>query len=225
MEGFSGFGELGEPVTLATVGAAMGVIAGIVAALKQIGDIFKSKQKGSEDFDESKTEAPENNVDAPKTDSSSTIKIPTPSTNDIIPDGSGTQNFVSNASENNITESQDAPIRTSNDLPTTYNKNEIIPQAESEDKLSPTTTDNSANSNSDADKESFWDKNKKWLKPVAIGVGGLTLIAIGFKMLKGKEQNKSSPKSHSLSGLPRKKKKKYKKNKQKHKQKHAIALL
>ena len=92
MEGFSGFGELGEPVTLATVGAAMGVIAGIVAALKQIGDIFKSKQKGSEDFDESKTDAPENNVDVPKNDSSSTIKIPTVSTNNIIPESSSTQN-------------------------------------------------------------------------------------------------------------------------------------
>ena len=225
MEGFSGFGELGEPVTLATVGAAMGVIAGIVAALKQIGDIFKSKQKGSEDFDESKTDAPENNVDVPKTDSSSSIKIPTVSTNNIIPESGSTQNFVSNASENNIAESQDAPIKASNELPATYNRNEIVPQAESEDKLSPTTTDDNANSNADADKESFWDKNKKWLKPVAIGVGGLTLIAIGFKMFKGKEQNKSSPKSHSLSGLPRKKKKKYKKNKSKHKHKRAIALL
>jgi hypothetical protein len=225
MEGFSGFGELGEPVTLATVGAAMGVIAGIVAALKQIGDIFKSKQKGSEDFEESKTEAPENNVDVPKNDSSSTIKVPTVSTNNIISDGSSAENFVSNASENNITESQDSPIKTSNELPATYNNNEIVPQAESEDKLSATTTDDNANSNADADKESFWDKNKKWLKPVAIGVGGLTLIAIGFKMLKGKEQNKSSPKSRSLSGLPRRKKKKYKKNKNKHNHKHAIALL
>jgi hypothetical protein len=223
MEGFSGFGELGEPVTLATVGAAMGVIAGIVAALKQIGDIFKSKQKGSEDFDESKTDAPENNVDVPKNDSSTTIKIPTASTINVIQESNSTQDFVSNASENIITE--DAPIKTSNDLPTTYNKNEIVPQAESESKLSPTTTDENANSNADADKESFWDKNKKWLKPVAIGVGGLTLIAIGFKMFKGKEQNKSSPKSHSLSGLPRKKKKKYKKSKNKHKRKHAIALL
>ena len=224
MEGFSGFGELGEPVTLATVGAAMGVIAGIVAALKQIGDIFKSKQKGSEDFDESKTEAPENNVDVPKTDSSSSVKVPAVSTNNIIPGSSSTENFVSNTSENNIPESQDAPIRTSNDLPATYNRNEIVPQAESEE-LSPATTDNNANSNADDDKESFWNKNKKWLKPVAIGVGGLTLIAIGFKMLKGKEQNKSSPRSHSLSGLPRKKKKKYKKNKNKHKHKHAVALL
>jgi hypothetical protein len=223
MEGFSGFGELGEPVTLATVGAAMGVIAGIVAALKQIGDIFKSKQKGSEDFDESKTDAPENTVDVPKTDTSS-IKVSTASTNDIIPDSS-TQNFVSNASENNITESQDSPIKTSNELPATYNRNEIVPQAESEDKLSLTTTDENATSNADTNKESFWDKNKKWLKPVAIGVGGLTLIAIGFKMLKGKEQNKSSPKSRSLSGLPRKKKKKYKKYKNKHNHKRAIALL
>jgi hypothetical protein len=42
---FSGFGELGEPITLATVGAAMGVIAGIVAALKQVDDIFKANKR------------------------------------------------------------------------------------------------------------------------------------------------------------------------------------
>jgi hypothetical protein len=77
-------------------------------------------------------------------------------------------------------------------------------------------------------KESFWDKNKKWLKPVAIGAGGLAIIAIGYKMLKGgKTQNKSSPKSGGLSGVPYKKKKKKKhhhKSKQRH-HKRAIALL
>ena len=32
------------------------------------------------------------------------------------------------------------------------------------------------------DKVGFWDKNKKWLKPVAIGVGGISLLAIGIKL-------------------------------------------
>jgi hypothetical protein len=69
MERFRGFGGLGEPVTLTAVGAAMGVIAGIVAALKQIGEVFKKNQPGSEDFDESKTDAPENNVNVPASNS------------------------------------------------------------------------------------------------------------------------------------------------------------
>lgn len=33
---------------------------------------------------------------------------------------------------------------------------------------------------------SFWDKNKKWLKPTAIGITGLGLIYLGVKMMKAK---------------------------------------
>lgn len=231
MEGFSGFGELGEPVTLASVGAAMGVIAGIVAALKQIGDIFKNKQPGSEDFDESKTDAPENNVDAPA--SNSVVKVPTVTTNPILPDNSNAQIFESKSEESNVTTSQNQIVKASENFTPTTDKNEIILPDEKEEinSSSVTTTNNQevTNSNTSSDKESFWEKNKKWIKPVAIGVGGLTLIAIGFKMFKGKEQNKSSPKSHSLSGIPRKKKKKNnhrkKKSKPKHHHKKAIALL
>ena len=231
MEGFSGFGELGEPVTLVSVGAAMGVIAGIVAALKQVGDIFKKKQPGSEDFDESKTDAPENNVDVPTNNSS--VKIATAVTNPVIPNSSESQSFESKTEENNVNTSQNAIVKTSENLPPTYDDNEIIPQKTNEEKSSSvtttTTTPDNSNSDTNPDKETFWDKNKKWIKPVAIGVGGLTLIAIGFKMLKGKQQNKSSPKSHSLSGVPRKKKKKntHRKNKNnpKHQHKKAIALL
>lgn len=52
MDGMEGFGALGEPVTLATVAAASGVIATIAGMLKKIGDIFKGKGEGSEDFSE-----------------------------------------------------------------------------------------------------------------------------------------------------------------------------
>jgi len=58
-EEIEGLGELGEPVTAATsVTAASGILAAIAAILKNIGSIFKAKEKGSEDF--------ENTADADK---------------------------------------------------------------------------------------------------------------------------------------------------------------
>lgn len=80
VEGFEGLGQLGEPITLASVGAAMGVLAGIVAALKQIGDIFPKKTKGSEDFDEKTNEAAENNVPVP-----GTTPVPLPENGPALP--------------------------------------------------------------------------------------------------------------------------------------------
>lgn len=221
MGGFQGLGELGEPVTLASVGAAMGVIAGIVAALKQIGDVFKKKQPGSEDFDEAKTDAAENNVTVPANKVSDT-SIPNSATNPILPvvksaqDSDVSTDYSSEATSNAMVKTADKS------LPATTDEN----ISEEETSSSVTPTDNSGN-NTGNDKQSFWDKNKKWLKPVAIGVGGLTLIAIGFKLMGGsKEKNKSSP-QRSLSGIPHKKKKRkshHRKNK-KHQHKKAVALI
>ena len=221
MDGFRGFGELGEPVTLASVGAAMGVIAGIVAALKQIGDVFKKKQPGSEDFDEAKTDAAENNVTVPANNAAAT-SIPNTATNPILPavksaqDSDTSTDYSSEVTTNAMVKTADKS------LPATTDEN----VSEEETSSSVTQTNNSGK-NTETDKQSFWDKNKKWIKPVAIGVGGLTLIAIGFKLMNGrKEKNKSSP-QRSLSGIPQKKKKKknhHRKNK-KHKHKKAVALI
>lgn len=227
MDGFKGFGELGEPVTLVSVGAAMGVIAGIVAALKQIGDVFKKKDApGSEDFDEAKTDAAENNVSVPA--NSSTTPVPSVATNPIIPNNTGAQNFEpsNSSSEYSSTNTGNSMVkREENSSPVTMSKEVVTTDEISEEK--PTTTTTTTNDTNPSDKESFWDKNKKWLKPVAIGLGGLTIIAIGYKLSQGpKAQNKSSPKSSGLSGVPNKKKKK--KNyfrKSNHHHKKAVALL
>lgn len=228
MNGFRGFGELGEPVTLATVGAAMGVIAGIVAALKQIGDVFKKKgEPGSDDFDEAKTDAAENNVNVPV--NSSTTPIPSVATNPIIPNNTGAQSFEpsNSSSEYSNTDASNSMVKTAeNTSPATMSKEVVTTDDISEEKPTTTTTTN-ANDTTPPDKESFWDKNKKWLKPVAIGLGGLTIIAIGYKLSQGsKAQNKSSPKSSGLSGVPNKKKKKRNHHrKSNHHHKKAVALL
>src|ERR1043165_8817184 len=55
-------GELGEPISMAMITAASGVIAAIASTLKKIGDIFGGKGKGSEDFDEEKNKDAEKEI-------------------------------------------------------------------------------------------------------------------------------------------------------------------
>jgi hypothetical protein len=92
----------------------------------------------------------------------------------------------------------------------------------------PVTNINAKDNQADnSDNPGFWEKNKKWLKPVAIGVGGLTIIGIGYSLMKGgKTQNKSSPPPNNLSGAPNyKKRKNHQRGKGKNQKKKAVALL
>ena len=78
---------------------------------------------------------------------------------------------------------------------------------------------------SDDDKpEGFWNKNKKWLKPVAIGVGSLGLLFAGYKIVTHKKPTSTQP---ALSGVPKssKKRKKHKHFKSKKHKKESVALL
>lgn len=232
VEGLEGLGQLGEPITLASVGAAMGVISGIVAALKQIGDIFKNKGEGSKDFDETVNEAAENNQPVPNT-------TPVPVTNDVARQPIPMDKPTIEESFKTETSSSYPIIKSSGDSYSTAT-NPIVPTEEITDMsveentsmplpTNQTTTTNTGNTTTPP-KESFWDKNKTWLKPVAIGVGGISLIAIGFAVLKPKRPSaKSSP--QALSGLPKKRKNYKRKTKHKSKtkskpsKKTAVALL
>jgi hypothetical protein len=241
VEGFEGLGQLGEPVTLASVGAAMGVLAGIVAALKQIGDIFPKGSKGSEDFDEKANDAAENNAPVPGTTpipnaDVNTTPAPIPTDKTSVEESFKADNSSGN---NSIQPTIDYSTSTNPIVSTDDSSN--IASNEKDDSLIPTTTNQTSNQSvvpptdtentPDPPKENFWDKNKSWLKPVAIGVSGISVIAIAFSMMKPKHAVGRSP-SHSLSGIPKSKKKNHKR-KNKHKSKHkskpqkktAVALL
>jgi len=239
VEGFEGLGQLGEPLTLASVGAAMGVIAGIVAALKQIGDIFPKKTKGSEDFDEKLNEAAENNQPVPDTtpipattSSTASPPLPIPVDKAIVEESFKTNPEpvtynnapVSTSSESSYSPPSDLSPAMQPELEVNeFETPVLLPGTTS--TIVPATIDTS----SAPVKETFWDKNKAWLKPVAIGVGGVSLIAIGYAVLKPKPSSRSAP--QGLSGLPkgsRKKKvvkRKNKKTKSKPHKKTAVALL
>lgn len=237
VEGFEGLGQLGEPLTLASVGAAMGVIAGIVAALKQIGDIFPKKTKGSEDFDEKLNEAAEDNQPVPgttpipaKTDTAAPVPIPVDKA--IVEESFKTNPEpitynnapVSTSSESSYSPPSDmTPAVQLDPGQVEYGTPALLPTTATE--IIPTGGDTTAAPG----RETFWDKNKSWLKPVAIGVGGVSLIAIGYAVLKPKPSSRSSP--QGLSGPPkggRKKKvakRKTKSKKSKPYKKTAVALL
>jgi hypothetical protein len=237
VEGFEGLGQLGEPVTLASVGAAMGVIAGIVAALKQIGDIFPKKTKGSEDFDEKVNAAAENNQPVPDTTPVPNEVEKTSATTTQVNNSTSEDAFVSNSSnsstENALVKTESGSYNTNSTTPTESDNTPVVSKQENAIVQQTNTTTDTTNTNDGTTppvKESFWDKNKSWLKPVAIGVGGISLIAIGFAVLKPKHTTNKSP-SSSLSGVPGSKRtkrnhhRKHKSNKSKPSKKTAVALL
>jgi hypothetical protein len=215
-EGFEGLGQLGEPLTLASVGAAMGVLAGIVAALKQIGDIFPKKTKGSEDFDEKLNEAAENNLPIPGTTpvpvTNSPAPLPIPVDKATVEETFKLSSDTTPSSGSSIQASNESSFAPSNSLVPTVQYNQNGGEIENPTSLLPTTTsavtttDLTTNTETPPGptKDTFWEKNKSWLKPVAIGVGGVSLIAIGFAVLKPKPSSRSSP--QGLSGLPKKRK-------------------
>lgn len=225
VEGFNGLnaldslGELGEPVTLASVGAAMGIISGIIASLKQIGNIFKGKEPGSEDFDEATNEAAENNQPIPDT-----TTVPSTATNPLLPEQqmpADKENPIttqySNATDNSFVANSTAATATE----------DVEMEEDQENEYALTTTNSKSNlpaTNDNDGKQGFWDKNKSWIKPVAIVGGSIALIAISAKVLKAeKAKNKSSPRS--LSGFPKTRRKKHNRKKSKHSKKAAVALL
>ncbi len=84
-----------------------------------------------------------------------------------------------------------------------------------------------SDANDDEKPSTFWENNKKWIKPVAIGVGGLGLVYVGYKIV---TKNKPSEPKPALSGFARSKKKKRKGGKHvaiksKIHKKEAVALL
>ena len=54
-------------------------------------------------------------------------------------------------------------------------------------KTNNTSSSSDSSDSSDGNKpQGFWDKNKKWIKPTAIGLTGLGLVFLGIKMMKSK---------------------------------------
>jgi hypothetical protein len=198
-------GELGEPVTLASIAAASGVLATIAASIKKIGDLFGGKGSGSKDFNEEANKAGEKEIaeNASSGEGAASAESPSGDSNrhnyaekakrfaEDSPGsgaGSGGSSPGSEGGGSTVVARTDnqgggaSEVAKSSQEPTTRD-------AAPKDPVSP-----------DAPKEGFWDKNKKWMIPTGIGVVGLGVIALAVS------SSKTHP-SKPMHGTPPKKQK------------------
>lgn len=232
---------LGEPYSAAaSITAATAILTAIAAVLKGIGSILPKKDKGAKDFEEgednsgaaetgdggetegevsqgeTETEPSSDEEAAGKTGKlasgilkiSEGVKKVVDIKNKLFPKKaeSNGEEGGEKSGENGAEESQ------SNSRIMAKSEGSETSEAEPENSEKP---------------EGFWEKNKKWIKPVGFGVGALGLLYTGYKIFTGSK--KPSAKA-ALSGVPKSKKKPAKKGGKKaslksKKKKQAVALL
>ncbi len=214
--GIEGLGQLGEPVTLASIAAAAGVVAGIVGMIKELGNIFKKKEaKGADDFDPAANDAADKAAPTP-----TPAVIPPAATPPYInPDDGGgytpaaapaaafippaetsyNTNMVKTGTENTrppVAREEDAPGYES---PATK---------ETADPATTSAVENNAGKSNggEPEKTSFWEKNKTWLKPVGIGLGTITVLGLAYAAMRTKGSTNNARQyersNGSLAGLP-----------------------
>jgi hypothetical protein len=204
MEGFQGFGELGEPITGAAIASATAAVAAIAKLLKSVGNIFGGKEKGSEDFDEGAIAAAEKTDTAAGASATTTTSSSAGSSEDLPVARSSTVT-ITNDESNVSTESDNTAL-----LPAPSADDTMVVSSGTGAAAAPDST------------ETFWTKNKKWLLPAAIGIGGITIIAVGMKMMQPASKRGAV---HGLNGTLKWKRKKTTKRKQKYTRKQSIGLL
>jgi hypothetical protein len=229
MEGFNGFGELGEPVTAAAIAAASTVLTTIAALIKNVGSLVPKKNAGANNSggdsgggnsnsdsggdsagndnsgdNSSADDGNKSNASQTTTDSSSSDKTGENSSSENE-DGNST-----NGSENK-TAKTNLPANTKNNSPAT-----IDTSGDEGDGENDAGSSAKGKNNTSTIKPSFWDNNKKWIKPVGIGVGSLGLLALIYQLLKPKpkaalhgapKKTKAKPGKNILSGIKSKTKK------------------
>ncbi|MCA0429084.1 MAG: hypothetical protein LCH32_01125 [Bacteroidetes bacterium] len=222
-EELSQLNGLGEPYSAAaSVTAATTILTAIAGLLKGIGNILPKKDKGAKDFEESGGEGGasesgggggENGGDTSSSSGES--------------GGSADMNFDSGSSNSN---SKPMVLKKSN----TPSQNEDAGSGgddsgggDSSGSANKSANRETSSGGDDPKPEGFWDKNKKWIKPVGIGVGALGLLYAGYRMVTGGKKQTAKP---ALSGIPKSKKKKRKGGKRtavksKKQKKQAVELL
>lgn len=237
VNGLEGTEGLGAAVTTsAAITAATTVMASIAALLKSIGNVFPNK-KQSQDFNVPE----ENNSSSTDTESSNSTTSTTTSENtntesNSSPNTNSNTSSSSNSStqENNSTTNESNSSGNTNNVPANQsNTTEVATNDESQTNGAGARTTNTATTNETKPDETkkggfkeFWENNKKWMKPVGIGLGVAGILFAGYKALK-KDDSKGGTKKSSagLNGIPKKKKGKRKgRKKQQHKPIHKIEL-
>lgn len=206
VSGLEGTEGLGVVATSAAVAAASTVIGAIAALLKSVGGLFP-KKAGEPDHEEGGSGGEEQ-----------LPMLPTPSlTTSSMDEGGGVPS--SNTSTSN-----------SNQQVSTIDQDDSGSDANSGPAGANTKTPD-PNTSTATGIKGFWENNKKWMKPVGIGIGTLGLAYVGYRIMKhNKEERGKQPSGQALlNGFNghehrKKKKKKNQRAKSDHK-KTPIALM
>jgi hypothetical protein len=197
MEGFEGLGALGEMGELGAapfVAAASAAVAALAKLLKGIGNIFGSKQQGSEDFAETETAAADTEIAQTPAATQTSASLPT-TVNAAASMATDTGNANTTTITTPVTDTSSNAARIADtsaaDSVDTATDTDTIPAnvtpVITDASILPVTTATAASTTANtgaANQQGFWQKNKKWLLPTVIGVGGIAVIAIGMKLLK-----------------------------------------
>jgi hypothetical protein len=208
-----GFGELGSATAAAaSITAATGIIGAIAGLLKGIGNMFPKKSKEGADFENTDSKPGDGTSTAEVSQSASDVKVT--NSDDGSSKTSSTTSGESNSSGDNSSgggggsgggNNQRSMMKTSN--------------------TSDTSNDSSTDTSSSDKPPTFWEKNKKWIKPTAIGITGLGLVYLGVKMMhKPKPPVTATTTQAQLTGVKSRKKKK-KGGGQGKKKKQAVAYM
>lgn len=222
---------LGEPFSAAaSVTAATGVLTAIAGLLKGIGSIFPKKHKASKDFEEGGGDNTTKSESGGEANESASTNSNSTSSAEFNSEGNSSDNTSVTVKTNNAPSSRPTSNTSSNDdaggggSESSSSNSDSSGSADSGSK--PTARETS--SGGDGTKPiGFWDKHKKWIKPVGIGIGTLGLLYAGYRLVTGDKKENKKP---ALSGIPKSRKKKRKGGKRatvksKRQNKQAVELL
>lgn len=197
MNGVYGLGELGEPATAATIAAATTVLTTIAALIKSVGSLVPGKKGGKEDKKLRKRGGGDSEGGGDSGGSDSGGDGGGDSSSDSGSDSGDSESGSGNGSSSED-DSEGGTNGSSSNLPTA--KTSSGGGGDDDDDFGGSTNKSAARTSGDGStKPSFWENNKKWIKPVGIGVGSLGLIALIYHLLK--------PKAKPMHGVPIKRKK------------------
>ncbi len=219
-------GELGEPVSMAMITAASGVIAAIASTLKKIGDIFHGKGAGSKDFDEKANADAEKEIPAGGKDSTDPSADAGGGT---TPSGGGGDDNSGGSGGGGTTElsksSSSGGGSSGGSSGGGGGDGGGSPETPAKQSDAGGGDGGSGGGSDDTPKEGFWNKNKKWIVPAGIGVAGLGIIAIAAKAMQAHPVPSASPHSKPMHGTPHHKHKNHHRTSKKHTKVKSKALL
>lgn len=226
MHGVHGLGELGEPATAATIAAATTVLTTIAALIKSVGSLVPKKKAeagsgggesgGGDNGGEGSGESGGGDGGSETSSDSSSEDASTSDSGSDNSSSGGDSDEGTNGSTNKPA-TKNTPAKTNSNTPATTDNDDSDDGGDGENNGDANKSAAKTKKDTPATKPSFWQNNKKWIKPVGIGVGSLGLIALIYHLLKPKPKPKAAlngtatkrkpkPRKNLLSGLPKGKK-------------------